>query len=119
MGWGDGQERTEEEYGQLLQSSGWRFVNCHCPSHANRGVVEGVAKNRRFSAPPPSRRPSHPPRWNRARCRAIHEGAEGRLTETDTYRSSIRPLFLFDRESGRLVPLAVGHAGRRIADSVL
>ncbi len=43
MCWGDGQERTEEEYGQLLQTSGWRFVNCHYPSHANMGVVEGVA----------------------------------------------------------------------------
>jgi hypothetical protein len=43
MCWGDGQERTEEEYGQLLQASGWRFVNCHYPSHANMGVVEGIA----------------------------------------------------------------------------
>jgi hypothetical protein len=43
MCWGDGQERTEAEYGQLLQASGWRFVNCHYPSHANMGVVEGVA----------------------------------------------------------------------------
>jgi predicted transcriptional regulator len=43
MCWGSGQERTEQEYASLLEASGWRFVTCHYPSHANMGVVEGVA----------------------------------------------------------------------------
>jgi hypothetical protein len=43
MCWGSGQERTEQEYASLLGASGWRFVTCHYPSHANMGVVEGVA----------------------------------------------------------------------------
>ena len=43
MCWGDGQERTEEEYALLLETSGWRFETCHYPSHAAMGVVEGVA----------------------------------------------------------------------------
>ena len=41
MCWGNGQERTEEEYASLLKASGWRFVACHYPWHANMGVVEG------------------------------------------------------------------------------
>jgi len=43
MCWGSGQERTEEEYASLLEASGWRFVACHYPWHANMGVVEAVA----------------------------------------------------------------------------
>jgi O-methyltransferase domain/Dimerisation domain len=43
MCWGSGQERTEGEYGSLLEGSGWRFVACHYPSHASMGIVEGVA----------------------------------------------------------------------------
>lgn len=43
MCWGSGQERIEQEYASLLETSGWRFVTCHDPSHANIGVVEGVA----------------------------------------------------------------------------
>ena len=43
MCWGNGQERTEEEYASLLEASGWRFVACHYPWHANMGVVEAVA----------------------------------------------------------------------------
>jgi hypothetical protein len=43
MCWGSGQERTEEEYPALLESSGWQFVACHYPSHSKMGVVEGIA----------------------------------------------------------------------------
>jgi hypothetical protein len=43
MCWGSGQERTEEEYASLFATSGWRFVACHYPLHAQMGVVEGVA----------------------------------------------------------------------------
>jgi len=39
----DGRERTEGEYASLLEASGWRFVACHYPFHANMGAVEGVA----------------------------------------------------------------------------
>jgi hypothetical protein len=43
MCWGNGQERTEEEYASLLKASDWRFVACHYPLHASMGIVEGVA----------------------------------------------------------------------------
>ena len=43
MCWGNGQERTEKEYASLLEASGWRFVACRYPWHANMGVVEAVA----------------------------------------------------------------------------
>jgi len=43
MCWGSGRERTEGEYASLLEASGWRFVACHYPFHANMGAVEGVA----------------------------------------------------------------------------
>ncbi|CAJ4807299.1 hydroxyneurosporene-O-methyltransferase [Burkholderia pseudomallei] len=43
MCWGTGKERTEHEYAELLQDSGWRFVRCHYPSHASMGVIEAVA----------------------------------------------------------------------------
>jgi len=42
MCWGNGRERTEQEYTSLLGVSGWRFVTCHYPSAGAVGVVEGI-----------------------------------------------------------------------------
>lgn len=42
MCWGTGQERTEAQYGRLLETAGWKPVGFHYPSNRLMGVVEGV-----------------------------------------------------------------------------
>jgi ubiquinone/menaquinone biosynthesis C-methylase UbiE len=42
MCWGTGRERTEEEYGALLQKAGWKYLTTWFPASHAMGVVEGA-----------------------------------------------------------------------------
>ncbi len=42
MVWGNGRERTLEEYAALLQAANWRYVTCWTPSTGDMRVVEGI-----------------------------------------------------------------------------
>jgi hypothetical protein len=42
MCWGTGRERTNEEYADLLNKAGWKYVNTFFPSSGAMGVVEGI-----------------------------------------------------------------------------
>jgi hypothetical protein len=42
MCWGTGRERTEEEYGTLLERAGWRYVKTWYPGSRMMGAIEGV-----------------------------------------------------------------------------
>lgn len=44
MCWGTGRERTQAEYVQLLEQSGWRHVGSHYPANRMIGLIEGAAK---------------------------------------------------------------------------
>jgi hypothetical protein len=40
--WGTGKERTEREYAELLQASGWRYVRTWLPAEGALGVIQGA-----------------------------------------------------------------------------
>jgi len=42
MCWGTGRERTNEEYAELLNQAGWKYVNTFFPSLGAMGVIEGI-----------------------------------------------------------------------------
>lgn len=42
MVWGTGRERTVEEYAQLLEDTGWQYVNTRYPENELMGAVEAV-----------------------------------------------------------------------------
>jgi O-methyltransferase domain len=41
MCWGTGRERTADEYGALLENSGWKYERTWFPQAKMMGVVEG------------------------------------------------------------------------------
>lgn len=42
MVWGNGRERTTEEYAELLKEAGWRYRQTWYPSSKMIGVIEAV-----------------------------------------------------------------------------
>ena len=42
MCWGSGRERTSEEYAELLEHAGWKYVKTWFPSSKKIGIVEGI-----------------------------------------------------------------------------
>jgi hypothetical protein len=42
MCWGTGRERTQEEYGALLEKAGWKYAATWFPASRAMGVVEGA-----------------------------------------------------------------------------
>ncbi len=41
MCWGSGRERTEAEFGSLLEAAGWNMAGTHYPANRLMGVIEG------------------------------------------------------------------------------